>query len=245
MTTISGGQNFYGNSLGVLVLNVHYPAIPGNVANACSYNFPVQFKVMDMPTDWWCDNQGPDDERFGIYLKAAKELEAAGVKAITSGCGFFAVYQKKAAKELSIPLFSSPLLMVPMVSKMIGDNKKVGIITAGSKNLQSGPFLKDVGIDESVPVVFGGMDESEEFQNVIMRQNKSVNTEVFIQEIIDVAVDLQKQHPDIGALVFECSDLPPAAKAVKVATGLPVFDFIALAHLVHRANFPMEYEGFM
>ena len=95
MAIIKGGQNFYGNALGILVLDVRYPAIPGNVANACSYDFPVRFKVMDMPTDWWCDEQGPDDERYEIYLKAAKELEAEGVNAITSGCGFFAVYQKR------------------------------------------------------------------------------------------------------------------------------------------------------
>jgi hypothetical protein len=245
MSIVSGGQNFYGNSLGILVLDVKYPAIPGNVANACSYDFPVRFKVMDMPTDWWCDDQGPDDERYEIYLQAAKELEAEGVKAITSGCGFFAVYQKRAVKELNIPLFASPLLMVPMVSKMIGENKKVGIITAGAKNLQSGPFLEDVGITKELPVVFGGMDDSPHFQHVIMNDNEEVDPDLFIQEIVNVTVDLQKRNPDIGAFVFECSDLPPATKAVSKATGLPVFDFISLAHLVNTAIFPKEYKGFM
>ena len=135
--------------------------------------------------------------------------------------------------------------MVPMVSKMIGGNKKVGVITAGAKNLQAGPFLEDMGITGDLPVVFGGMDNSPHFQHVIMNDNQEVDTELFISEIVDVAKDLYKKNPDIGALVFECSDLPPAAKAVSEATGLPVFDFISLAHLVNTAVFPKKYEGFM
>lgn len=246
MAIIRGGRPFYGNALGILVLNTTYPAFPGNVANATSYSFPVRFKVMDIPTDWWCDKRGPDEERFQIYLKAAKELEAEGVKAITSGCGFFAVYQKRAARELNIPLFASPLLMVPMISRMIGENKKVGIVTAGGKHLKEGAFLKEVGIDESVKIAVKGMENSDEFWKVILEQSKpDVDTEKFEKEVVTVAKELLAENPDIGAFVFECSDLPPCAKAVSQATGLPVFDFITLAHLVYNATFPKSYEGFM
>jgi len=245
MAVIKGGRPFYGNALGVLVLNTIYPAIPGNVANATSYNFPVRFKVMDIPTDWWCDKQGPDEERYQIYLKAAKELEAEGVRAITSGCGFFAIYQKKASAELNVPLFASPLLMVPMVSRMIGSNKKVGIITAGGKHLTEGSFLHDVGIDDSIPIAVKGMENSTEFQKVIIEQSKPVDTKKFESEVVGVAKTLMEENPDIGAFVFECSDLPPCAKAVSDATGLAVFDFISLAHLVYRATFPKAYQGFM
>jgi len=41
-------------------------------------------------------------------------LEAEGIKAITIGCEFFVIYQKKAAEQLKIPLFTSPLLLVPV-----------------------------------------------------------------------------------------------------------------------------------
>ncbi len=244
MAAYSGGYPFAGDSIGILLLNTTYPKAPGNVANACSYSFPVRYKVMAIPTDWWCDTRGPDDERFQVFLQAAKELEAEGVKAITTGCGFFAVYQKRAAMQLKIPLFASPLLMVPMISRMIGEKRRVGIISAGGKTLASGPFLNEVGIDPSIPVAVKGMENSREFWQVVMEQSKPVvEMEEFTADVVGVAMELLKENPDIGAFVFECSDLPPCAKAVAEATGRPVFDFISLAHLVHRALQPRRYAG--
>jgi hypothetical protein len=65
------------------------------------------------------------------------------------------------------------------------------------------------------------------------------------REVVSVALELVRQYPDIGAFVFECSDIPPFARATQEATGLPVFDFITLAHLVYRATVPRSYHGFM
>ncbi len=229
------------------MLDMKAPLIPGNVGNANSYDFPVRFKVLEsVPSDWWCDEQGPDDRRFEIFLKAAKELEAEGVKAITTGCGFFAIYQKKAAPHLKVPLFASPLLMVPMVSRMLGENQRVGIISAGGAHLTRGDFLANVGIDPSIPIAVGGLENTEEFYHVHVTQRKpDIDPEKVEQEVVAVAKDLVRRYPDIGAFVFECSDIPPFAKATSEATGLPVFDFITLAHLVYRATVPRRYEGFM
>lgn len=241
-----GGYPFYGDSIGILMLDMKAPLIPGNVGNARSYDFPVRFKVLEnMPADWWGDEIGPDDSRCEIFIKAAKELEAEGCKAITSGCGFFAIYQKRAAEALRIPVFASPLLMVPMVSRMLGGGQKVGIITANGARLVAGNFLPDVGIDETVPVVIGGLENSEEFYNVhVTCEKESVNPEKMQAEVVQIAKDLVAKNPDIGAFVFECSDLPPFANAVARATGLPVFDFISMAHLVNRAIQPVRYPEF-
>lgn len=241
MTIYKSSPSFVGDAVGVLLLSTTYPKAPGNVAHAGSYSFPVRFKVMDIPSPWWCDAEGPSDKRFQIFLEAAKELEAEGVKAITTGCGFFAVYQKRAAAELKIPLFSSPLLMVPMVSRMIG-GRKVGILTAGGKHLSSGPYLANVGIDPSIPVVVRGMEDSPEFWNVIVQETKpELDMKVFTEEVVSVANRMVAENPDVGAIVLECSDLPPTARAVAEATGRPVFDFITLAHLVARACAPVRY----
>jgi hypothetical protein len=247
MSIVKGGKPFYGEVLGILMLDMQAPLIPGNVGNANSYNFPVRFKVLDtIPSDWYCDRQGADEERFKIFLKKAKELEAEGVKAITTGCGFFAIYQKKAAEQLKVPLFASPLLLVPVVSRMIGKNKKVGIISAGGKHLTQGDFLENVGIDSSIPIAIGGLENTEEFYHVhVTQKKKDINPEKMKQEIVDVVKGLLVKNPDIGAFVFECSDIPPYAKAASEATGLPVFDFISFAHLVYWALIPRCYSGFM
>ena len=164
----SGGRPFYGDVVGVLMLDMEAPLIPGNVGNAMSYEFPVRYKVMKgLPADWWCDEIGPDETRCQMFIQAAKELEAEGCKAITSGCGFFAIYQKRVAAEVNIPVFLSPLLMVPMLSMMMG-KRRVGILSAGGRHLK-GDFLKTVGIDENVNYAVGGLDDTEEFYHVIRR----------------------------------------------------------------------------
>ncbi|MCJ7572474.1 MAG: hypothetical protein MUO82_11490, partial [Candidatus Thermoplasmatota archaeon] len=40
------GQAVAGAAIGILVLDLWYPYVPGNVANASTYNFPVLFKVL-------------------------------------------------------------------------------------------------------------------------------------------------------------------------------------------------------
>ena len=247
MVVVKGGKPFYGEVLGILMLDMTAPLIPGNVGNANSYNFPVRYKILDsIPREWWCDKQGSYEKWFEIFIKKAKELESEGVKAITTGCGFFAIYQKKAAEQLKVPLFASPLLLVPVVSRMIGKNKKVGIITAGGKRLTQGDFLENVGIDSSIPIAVGGLENTEEFHHVhVTEKKKDINPEKMKQEVVNVAKELLLKNPDIGAFVFECSDIPPYAKATAEATGLPVFDFISFAHLVYWALLPRCYSGFM
>lgn len=150
------------------MLDMGAPLIPGNVGNANSYDFPVRFKVLEgVPADWWADEIGPDETRCQAFIKAAKELEAEGCKAITSGCGFFAIYQEAVAAAVNIPVFLSPLLMVPMVSRMLGNSEKnrVCIVTAGGDHLK-GDFLTKIGIDDSVKLAVYGMQHTEEFFNV-------------------------------------------------------------------------------
>ena len=44
------GQAVAGSAIGILVLDLWYPYMPGNVANASTYNFPVQYKILSGST---------------------------------------------------------------------------------------------------------------------------------------------------------------------------------------------------
>lgn len=246
MSAIKGGRPFYGEAIGILMLDMKAPLIPGNVGNATTYNFPVRYKVIKgIPSNWWCDEKGASLKRQEKFIETALGLEKEGVRAITTGCGFFAKYQKAAAEALSVPLFNSPLLLVPMVSRMIGSNKRVGIISAGANHLK-GPFLENVGIDESVPIAVDGLDDKEEFTKVYVTQEKDTIDEKKMEaELVDVAKRLVKNHPDVGAIVFECSDIPPYAAAAQEAVNIPIFDFITLINLVNQAVVQKNYKGFM
>lgn len=246
MNIVKGGRSIYGEAIGILVLETTYPAIPGNVANASTYQFPVRYKVLEgIPSDWWCDEEGASERRQEIFVHKARELEKEGVRAITTGCGFFAKYQQATSEALMVPVFTSPLLLVPMVSQMIGRAKRVGIITAGENHLK-GPFLENVGIDPSIPIAVDGMADKEEFTQTIVFEKKSEMDVLKVEaEVVDVAQRLVGNYPDIGALVFECSDLPPFAGAVQAAVNLPIFDFISLINMVYSVVVKQPYLGFM
>lgn len=239
MSTVKGGNTFAGVPIGVLVLNAKYPLIPGNVANAKSYQFPVCFQVVDLPTRWWFEL---NEEKYQIFIQAAKKLENKGVKAIICGCGLFVTWQERAAEDLSIPIFTSPLLLVPMISKMIGTKQKVGILTAAGKRLYEGNFLTASGINSNVSFVIGGIDTCSEFLDVIRYQKKpEMNVTLFEKQVVTVAETMLKENPDIGVFLLECSDIPPFSNAIVAATGKPVFDFISAAHMIYASLEPPTY----
>ena len=52
-------------------------------------------------------------------------------------------------------------------------------------------------------------------------------------------------NPDLGALVLECTDMPPFAHAIQERVALPVFDLTTLAGMVHDAVYRLPYGGVM
>ena len=64
-----------------------------------------------------------------------------------------------------------------------------------------------------------------------------------IADLQQVATSLVAEHPEIGAFLLECSDLPPYAADIQAATGLPVFDFITLIDWVHQSVAQRPYYG--
>ncbi len=72
---ISGGTAFGGVPIGILLLNARYPLMPGNMAHAASFDFPVRYKVVDLPTGWW---QDLNEEKYQTFIGAAKGAAGRG-----------------------------------------------------------------------------------------------------------------------------------------------------------------------
>ena len=43
------------------------------------------------------------------------------------------------------------------------------------------------------------------------------------EDNVAAAAGLKEAHPDLGAIVLECTNMAPYAAAIRAATGLPVF----------------------
>lgn len=49
------------------------------------------------------------------------------------------------------------------------------------------------------------------------------------------ALRLVRRHGDIGAILCECTNLPPHAAAIRAATGLPVHDAVGYVEAFARS----------
>lgn len=234
-------QSWYGQSLGILILNAAYPCIPGNVGNAASFDFPVRYKVVREASIDRLLNQR-DPALVQPFIDAARELAAEGVKAITGACGFMALFQREIAAAVDIPVFMSSLLQIPFMHHITAPGRRIGIITANADALTDDHFAA-VGVSPDIPLAIAGMQHCDEFRQAILEEKGSLDSDRMAAEVVAVADGLVRRHPDTGAILLECSDLPPFAHAVQAATGLPVFDFITMIRHVHAALDQRPYHG--
>jgi Asp/Glu/hydantoin racemase len=228
--------------LGIIELDSTYPKAEGNMANPATFDFPVRYATANITPGWWLDAHGPDGATLKAFLTAARQLQDEGVAAITTTCGLFAVFQEVAAAELEVPVFTSPLMLIPIVSAMIGPRRRVGVVTAAGDKLFERDFLRQSGVSVDTPLAIAAVDACPEFLDVIRTQRKpDLDSQAFEDQLLREVHDLLERHPDVGALVLECSDIPPYARRLATETGLPVFDFAAMAAMVYRACLPPAF----
>lgn len=236
-------QSWYGESIGILILNAAYPCIPGSVGNATTFDFPVRYHVVKEASIDRLLNQR-DRSLIKPFIAAARELEADGVKAITGACGFMALFQREIAASVSIPVFMSSLMQIPFMHRMSGTGKRIGVITADGTALTDA-HCSAVGVSPDIPLAVAGMQEKDEFRRAVLEEKGTLDSALMEREVVAVARDLVDRHPDIGSILLECSDLPPFAHAVQSAVDRPVFDFITMIRYVHTAFNQLPYRGAM
>ena len=214
--------------------------LPGSLENAASFECPVQYKAVDISEF----PEGPRTitpapELGKLMVEKAKEFERVGVKIVSTDCGFYIYFQDEMAEALNIPTCTSALLMVPLVSRLIGKNRRVGIMTWDSRAL-SKEHLRRAGIDESIKIAIMGYEgyrerRGEECPLFDMNLPPEKRLEMLEEDLVAAAKELISKYSDIRAIVLECTAFPPAAYAVQRATGLPVFDIVMFLNWIYRA----------
>jgi hypothetical protein len=240
--TTQKGQISSGEAIGILLLETSVPFIPGDVANATTYAFPVRFQKVKGFSVRRALSQDPSV--YADLRQAAGDLVQQGVRAVTGDCGFMGIHQKKLARELGVPVFLSSLLQISFISLLIGENAKVGIITADSKSL-SADLLAAVGVSDPANLVIGGLEDSQHFYQFGIEETGSLDSEAVEKEVVTVARNMVADNPRIRALLLECSLLPPYGAAVQEAVNLPVFDYITMINFVFEAVVKRQYRGFI
>lgn len=205
--------------------------MPGNSTNPASYPFPVKLvEVKGANVETVITH--PSQALLADMIALAKHLaEHEGVRAITTSCGFNAVFQEALAAAVPIPVFTSALLQVPFVQQVIGRDHTVAVLTA-NKSALSERHLRACGITEDMNVRIFGLETAAEWKKIFDQPDQPFDIDAVGREIEHTAVSAVRSHPDIGAIVLECTDLPPYADRIRQATGLPVFDFSSMMGLM-------------
>lgn len=201
--------------------------LTGNSTNQKSYPFPV--RLIHVPGA--CVETvitHPSEELLNEMVVICKELrDKEGIRAISTSCGFNAIFQQRLAEATNIPIFSSALLQIPFVQNMIGKNRTVAVLTANKSALTKEHFYA-CGITDEMHVEVFGLEDAKEWSKIFEKPNEKFDIEKVEQEIVDTAQRAISKNGTIGAFVLECTDLPPFAAKISEATKLPVFDFVTM-----------------
>ncbi|WP_223477355.1 aspartate/glutamate racemase family protein [Oricola indica] len=216
---IRGGKSVYGASVGILMLDARFPRIPGDMGNATTWPFPVLYRVVrDATPDLVVRNRAAGT--LDAFIAAARDLVRDGVDGITTNCGFLALFQDELADAVGVPVATSSLMQVAMVNRLLPRGKRAGVLTISGSTLTA-EHLSKAGVPEGTPL--GTTEGGREFTRVILDNELELDIELARRDNVDAALAMCSAHPDLGAIVLECTNMTPYAADIAAATGLPVF----------------------
>lgn len=225
-TTIArGGKAVYGAPLGILMLEARFPRIPGDMGNATTWPFPVLYRIVRGASPEKVVLQGargllPD------FIEAAQDLVRLGAEAITTNCGFLSLFQRELAAAVGVPVATSSLMQVPWVQATLPPGRRVGLVTISGSTLTP-QHLAAAGVAPDTPVV--GTEHGREFFRVLIKaESDDMDVALAQQDVVDAGRTLCERHPEVGAIVLECTNMPPYAAALRAAVGLPVYDIYSM-----------------
>ena len=237
MTTEHGGKTVYGASVGILILETQFPRIIGDIGNAMTWPFPVQYRVVRGATPDGVVRKGGAG-LTQLFVDAAKDLVASGVDGITTNCGFLSLLQDDLKQALGVPVATSSLMQVPMVQAMLPAGKRVGVMTISKATLRS-EHLIAAGAPADTPVI--GTDQGNCFTRDVLSDAESIDFAACRQDNLDAAAMLVEQHKDIGAIVLECTNMSPYAADIRKQTGLPVFSIHSFVNWFQAGLLPKRF----
>ncbi len=233
-----GGKAIYGAPLGILMLEARFPRIPGDMGNAGTWPFPVLYRVVS----------GASPERVVLngaagllpdFIAAAQDLVRLGAEAITTNCGFLSLFQQEIAAAVGVPVATSSLMQVPWVQATLPPGKRVGLVSVCSSALTPA-HLEAAGAPLDTPVA--GTEHGREFFRVLIKAEKlDMDVGLAEHDVVEAGRALVAANPDVGAIVLECTNMPPYAAALQAVVGLPVYDIYSMITWFHAGLRPRSF----
>ena len=149
------------------------------------------------------------------------------------------MFQKEIAAAVGVPVATSSLMQVPWVQATLPPGKRVGLVTVSGTTLTPA-HLEGAGVPLDTPMI--GTENGKEFFRVLIKAEKDeMDVGLAEQDVVGAARALVAANPDVGAIVLECTNMPPYAAAVQTAVGLPVYDIYSMIIWFHAGLRPRAF----
>jgi hypothetical protein len=228
----------HGTMIGIMVLDTRFHRLPGDIANARTWPFPVQFRVVRgvRPQDVI---EGDPSETLARFYEAIDDLVATGVDGITTSCGFLAAVHPQLQRHSPVPIATSSLMQIPLALSLLPEGQTVGVIVSDKAALTEAHF-RNVGAPPDLPLgelpIHGSIRSH-------MRDNAPLADRAEQErEVLAVVEHMIEKTPSIGAIVSECANLPPHSAAIRRAFNLPVYDIVSLVEWMHAGLQPRRFD---
>lgn len=222
--------------LGILMLDGKMADVPGCMASAATFPYPVVRHVV--PGARPPGSAADVEALLPRYLDAARELEREGVSVLTENCnGLMVLLQDRLAAAVSVPVITSALLMVPQIHRMM-PARRIGILAFHPDSVHEQVYNACGWSEKEIPVAVGGVAGSEAWQEFLRTKEIPPPPDTLRPrlegDLVAAGRKMVEEHPDLGAFVCECTLMPPANQALRDALRLPVYDILNLLDLAMR-----------
>ena len=171
--------------------------------------------------------------------KCVRRLEKDGVLGITGDSGFLQYYQDCVGNMTDLPVFLSSLMQCGALATAYQSDEKILVLTADSTILDQQTMLKlldAIHLEASAAPRFHilgcqdipGLDD--------LMKGKDVYLPQISQSLVHLVQKEITKHPDIRAMLLECTELPTFGDALREEFNMPVFDAVTLINHFHSSK---------
>nr|WP_210314609.1 hypothetical protein [Rhizobium lentis] len=211
------------------------PSPVGSLHHPATFEFPTIRETV--PGAWAEVVVRGDPALEAPFIAAAQRLAERGASAIAADCGFSIRHQAAVAAAVEIPAAVSALMLVPMILRQLPAEAKLAVLTFDATHCGK-ELLGLSDPSEEARVVIGGLEHSQTWINEMKRPPDPTDAVILEQDVCACIEKLRLIHPEIRAILLECTMFPRIAQPVRRFTGLPVYDVTTLCRMVMESVTP-------
>ena len=224
-------------AIGLLMLQTRFPRIPGDIGNPATFPFRVLPRVVPGASA----GAVVRDRAAGLlpaFVAAGRALVAEGAAGIATSCGFLSLMQADLTEALGVPVAASALMQVPLAERLLPPGRRAGVLTVAASSLTPA-HLAAAGAAADTPV--GTTEGGRHFTRAILGDADRLDIAAARDDCVAGARALCAAHPQVGAIVLECTNMGPYAADIAHATGLPVWSIESFLRWFHAGLAPRRF----